>query len=88
MNSTIYIEGVGVQINGSVQAAIDQASAAYRCKYNQPPTHISLPGYLDPAALKLYTLQLAAPTCRGATRTKHPGTVIVGRLVTSERSAA
>jgi hypothetical protein len=75
----MLIEGISVQVNGSVQKAIDQAGATYRRKYGVAPTHVSLPGYIAPDALKLYTLKLGRNTCEGRTRTRHSGTVIVGR---------
>jgi len=75
------VEGIAVQINGSVQDAIDAAGKRYRQKFGLAPSHVCLPGGVEVAALKLYTLQLGPPTSRGKTRTGHPGTVIVGRLV-------
>jgi len=73
------IEGVAVTINGSVQDAIDAAFAAYRRKNGIPPTHLCLPGHLDRTGLNLYTLALGPDTNQGRTRTRHTGTVIVGR---------
>lgn len=73
------IEGISVQVNGSVQKAIDQAGAVYRRKFGVAPTHVSLPGWIAPDALNLYTLRLAWPTSEGKTRSKHEGTVVVGR---------
>jgi len=80
MNDLPRIEGVSIQINGSVQTAIDQAGAAYRRKFGVAPTHVSLPGWANPGGIDLYTLHLARPTCEGRTRTRHAGTVIVGRI--------
>lgn len=73
------IEGISIQVNGSVQSAIDEAGAAYQRKFGAPPTHVSLPGWVEPDMLNLYTLHLACPTSAGRTRTEHEGTVIVGR---------
>ena len=75
----MLIEGISVQVNGSVQSAIDEAGAAYRRKFGVAPTYVSLPGNVAPDALNLYTLRLARPTCEGRTRTRHAGTVVVGR---------
>jgi len=74
------IEGIGVTINGSVQEAIDAAGAAYRRKHGIPPTHVSLPGHIDRTGLNLYTLALGPSTSQGHARTRHQGTVIVGRV--------
>lgn len=75
------IEGISVTINGDVQAAIDHAGSRYREKNGLPPTHVCLPGGADTTGLYLYTLTLGPPTSRGATITRHTGTVLVGRLV-------
>jgi len=75
------IEGIAVAIvKGKVQAAIDQAGAAYRRKNGLPPTHVCLPGHIDRTGLSLYTLALGPATSQGRTITRHSGTVIVGRL--------
>lgn len=84
MNELPRIEGISVQINGSVQDAIDQAGAAYKRKFGLPPTHVSLPGYIAADALQLYTLHLGRPTSEGWTLTRHKGTVVVGKVVKGE----
>lgn len=75
------IEGIAVQINGSIQDAIDAAGAAYRRKSGMVPSHVCLPADADASALNLYTLQLGPPTRSGRTITRHRGTVLVGRPV-------
>ncbi len=55
-----------------IQAAIERAGARWRAITGQPPTHICLPPEADPAALKLWTLQVLAK--RG-----QAGVVVVGR---------
>ena len=81
------IEGIAVSIDkGSVQEAIDAAGEAYRRKHGLPPTHVCLPGHIDRTGLNLYTLTLGASTRQGRTRTRHSGTVIVGRLAAPVRA--
>ena len=80
MNDLPRIEGICVQVNGDVQAAIDQAGASYRRKFGVAPTHVSLPGWVEVGRLNLYTLRLARPTAAGKTWSKHTGTVIVGKI--------
>ena len=80
------IEGISVQIDDSIQEAIDAAGEAYHEKYGLPPTHVSLPGSVDRTGLRLYTLTLGASTRQGRTRTRHSGTVIVGRLAAPVRA--
>jgi len=80
MNDLPRIEGISVQINGSVQSAIDEAGRRYRAKFGQAPTHVSLLGWVEVGRLNLYTLRLARPTAAGKTWSKHTGTVIVGKI--------
>ena len=79
------IEGVCVQvIHGDVQAAIEEAGAKYRQRFDQVPTHISLPADVGIETVRLYGLQRGPATRAGRTTTKHEGTVIVGRPVADE----
>jgi len=76
------IEGIAVVIDkGSVQEAIDAADQRYHEKNGLPPTHVCLPGHIDRTQLNTYTLVIGPSTSQGRTRTRHTGTVIVGRLV-------
>ena len=77
----MLIEGISIQVNGSVQDAIDIASVSYLRKFGKPPTHVSLPGWCDSNALNLYTLKKARPTSAGKTQSGHAGTVVVGRVI-------
>lgn len=82
MNELPLIEGISVQIGkDGLAAAIGRAGAAYRRKFDRTPTHVSLPGWVEPEADFLFNgaLSLGRPTSDGRTTTRHAGTVIVGR---------
>ena len=64
-----FINGIAVQINGNIQAAIRLADQRYQQKYHRTPTHVSLPVGAD-VALYGGTLNFAYHS--------GPGLVIVG----------
>jgi hypothetical protein len=87
MNELPLLEGISIQVDGSVQTAIDRAGASYRRKFGRAPTHVSLPGWIQPDAAMLFggALAIGRPTSASDVRpTRHRGTVIVGRPVGTE----
>lgn len=74
MDDRPKIEGIGIAVNGDLQAAIDLGGRRYLEKFGQSPTHVALPPGTDPATVNLFgVLNLARPA--GAR------VVIVGRAI-------
>ncbi len=68
------VEGCGVAVSkGNIQAAIEEAGRRYRDRFGASPTHVSLPPGVDPAGVKLWTMNLGHHAA--------PGVVVVGRAV-------
>jgi len=52
-------EGVIVYRVTDYQKAVELGGEAYYRRYGKPPTYVALPSCVDPATLKLWTLQLS-----------------------------